>query len=499
MIKQAPTLGRIAAMVGFTLSVFLLLMFLWISFGGVLPLKPEGYHFRAAFPEAALLVEEADVRLAGVNVGKVKGKELAAGGRRTIAEIEIDERFAPIPRDTRAILRQKSLLGETYVALSPGSRGAGDLPEGALLRRSQVDGTVELDEIFGIFDEETRRNFQAWLHESGIATTGDYGRDFNDALGNAAPFFEDGADVLRPLDEQELALRRLVRNTGRAFAAISEEEGALRELIVGGEATFSALASRDESLAETFQVFPTFLRETRATVRRLERFARNTDPLVRDLRQPATDLAPTLRDLGDLSPKLERLFRDIDPLVEASRPGLPAAERVLAGAEPLLESVHLFMPELNPTLAYLSFARQQVAGFLSTGGSALAGTAVGETGTGGYSGAGEGEHYLPQAAIIDTRSLQRRETRPFWERGNAYVAPNAWARSIGLGVIESFDCDPNGGEQRDPSGSGPAAEPPCFAAPPLLFQDEKYPRLRRGLAPLVPAPEGREGNEPAIP
>jgi hypothetical protein len=116
---------------------------------------------------------------------------------------------------------------------------------------------------------------------------------------------------------------------------------------------------------------------------------------------------------------------------------------------------------------------------------------------GGYQGNGAGEHYLPQAAIIDTRSLMRRATRPPWDRGNAYVAPNAYARAIGLGVIESFDCDPNGGEQRDPSGSGVGAEPPCFVAPPLLFGDRKYPRLRRGRAPLVRAPEGREGNAPA--
>ena len=116
-----------------------------------------------------------------------------------------------------------------------------------------------------------------------------------------------------------MALRRVFRDTGRVFNAISREDGQLRGLITNGEATFGALASRDDALAETFQVFPTFLRETRATVRRLEDFARNTDPLVRDLREPADDLAPTLRDLGDLSPDLEKLFRDIDPLVRASR------------------------------------------------------------------------------------------------------------------------------------------------------------------------------------
>ena len=138
MNKHGPGIGGLAAIAGFTLSVGLLLTFLWIAFGGSLPTAPEGYRFKAAFPEAALLVNEADVRMAGVNVGKVKGKELAPGGRRTIADIEIDHRFAPIKRDARVMLRQKSLLGETYVEIAPGSRDAPDLPEGALLPRTNV-------------------------------------------------------------------------------------------------------------------------------------------------------------------------------------------------------------------------------------------------------------------------------------------------------------------------------------------------------------------------
>ena len=357
MNKNPPSLGRIAAMVGFTLSVAALLMFLWTAFGGTLPLAPQSYRFKAAFPEASLLVKEADVRMAGVNIGKVKSKELGPGGRTTLVEIELDDRFAPIGRDARAILRQKSLLGETYVELTPGSPEGKKLDDGGTLARANVDDTVELDEVFRVFDPETRDAFQQWLHEAGIVTSGRWARDFNDSLGNAAPFFEGGADLLRPLAEQEVALRRVFRDTGRVFNAVSREDGQLRGLITGGDATFGALASRDDALAETFAVFPTFLRETRATVRRLEAFARNTDPLVRDLREPARDLAPTLRDLGDLSPDLEKLFRDIDPLVRASRTGVPAAERFLKGAEPVLEATHTFMPELNPILSYLSFAR----------------------------------------------------------------------------------------------------------------------------------------------
>jgi hypothetical protein len=66
-------------------------------------------------------------------------------------------------------------------------------------------------------------------------------------------------------------------------------------------------------------------------------------------------------------------------------------------------------------------------------------------------------------------------------------------------VIESFDCDPGGGEQRQPAGSGGDSEPPCFVAPKQLFQDQQYPRLRAGHAPVVDAPSGTEGNSPATP
>ena len=98
MNKNAPSIGGMAAIVGFALSVVLLLTFLWIAFGGSLPTAPEGYRFKAAFPDAALLVVEADVRMAGVNVGKVKGKEL--GSRRPANDRGDRDRRRASPRSS---------------------------------------------------------------------------------------------------------------------------------------------------------------------------------------------------------------------------------------------------------------------------------------------------------------------------------------------------------------------------------------------------------------
>ena len=55
MQKQAPTFGRLLTMVLFALSCFGLLLFLWVSFGGPIPLEPQGYRFHVAFPEATQL------------------------------------------------------------------------------------------------------------------------------------------------------------------------------------------------------------------------------------------------------------------------------------------------------------------------------------------------------------------------------------------------------------------------------------------------------------
>jgi phospholipid/cholesterol/gamma-HCH transport system substrate-binding protein len=339
MIKQAPKLGSIVSMVVFTLSCFGLLLFLWLAFGGSIPLRPEGFRFNAGFQEAATLAVEADVRMAGVNIGKVKSKRLDAGGARTIVELEVASKYAPIPRDSRAILRQKTLLGETYVEISQGDKRAGMLDDGGTLPNAQVEPTVELDEIFDAFDPRTRAAFQEWMRELAKAIRGGRNQDLNDAFGNLEGFAVDGAKLLGVLDEQEIAVRRFVRNTGEVFAAINEREGALRELIVNSNNTFEATASRDEALADTFAIFPTFLAESRSTLRRLERFSTDTRPLVRDLKAPADDLGPTVRDLGELAPDLEALFRDLPPLIRASR-NLPELRRLLAGAEPVLAALN---------------------------------------------------------------------------------------------------------------------------------------------------------------
>jgi virulence factor Mce-like protein len=486
MIKKAPTLLQLAAMTGFVLSVVALLMMLWLQFGGTIPLRAEKYRFQASFDEAALLVEQADVRMAGIDVGKVVDKKLVDG--RSLATIELDEPYAPIPRDTRVLLRTKALLGETYVELTPGERAAGPLEDGDTLPRAAAQDAVQIDEIVRTFDEPTREAFQGWMHELARAIRLGRGEDLNDALGTLPGFVASGEDVLRVLNEEEPALRALIRNSGRALAAVNERRGQLGELIVNANNFMGALASRNESLAEAVLILPTFLNESRATLHRLRDFAADTRPLVRDLKPVADDLHPTLRDVGRLAPDLRQLFRNLDPLIDESERNLPAAADFIAGAEPVFESLHVYLPELNPILSFANFEQAQLADFITNGGGSLSATLPPFPGEGP-------RHYLRQYGVINSRGLGIARTRPAYERANAYPGPNYMTRGRALGIPEAFDCKPSGGPVRE-SKNG---EPPCYVAPRSLFDGRFFPRLQRGGAPLRPPPPGTLGSQPASP
>src|SRR5216117_4519735 len=129
-------------MAGFALSCFGLLLFLWLAFSGPIPLKPKGYRFQASFGEATQLAKEADVRISGVSVGKVKDIKTDKQTGRSDATIELESKYAPVPKDSRAILRQKTLLGETYVELTPGTKGVPKIPENGTLATTHVAPTV---------------------------------------------------------------------------------------------------------------------------------------------------------------------------------------------------------------------------------------------------------------------------------------------------------------------------------------------------------------------
>jgi ABC-type transporter Mla subunit MlaD len=501
MQKQAPSTARILVAVGFTLSCFALLLFLWVTFGGPVPFKPESYRFTADFPEAITLQKQADVRIGGVSVGKVKDISLAPDSEcqkdpttcnTTRATIEIDPQYAPISSDAQAILRQKTLLGETYVEITSGTRPApeqpsgdvqaqsgtidvgqlsgGDapepIPEGGHLAQTQVQDQTQIDEIFQGFDEQTRQSFQSWMQNAGIAVNG-RGLDLNDAFGNVGPFASDASDVLGTLRRQEQSLRTLVHDTGDVFAALTAHDQALAGAIVGGNRTFGALASQSQALSDTFKILPTFENEGRLTLDRLKGFAEDARPVFHDLRPVARDLSPTLRDVRRLAPKARQLFRNLDPLTKASLTGLPSLGSIVRELRPVMDNLDPFLSNLNPIVRWLDYQAPVVGDFLSNPSSSTSDFMPFQPGQGAPL------HLSRQMTIFTSESLSISQQRLNTNRGNGYLQPFAIGSFFPTTQAEIFpdhDCDntsnfQGGGSVTGGLGNGQVTSSPASSPP----------------------------------
>jgi phospholipid/cholesterol/gamma-HCH transport system substrate-binding protein len=107
------------------------------------------YAITIEFESAMNLPSGADVILDGIRVGEVRDIDVEAGSVAVKAAVAEDTR---IPSDIRAIVRQNTLLGDTYVALvrEPDSRVTGFLDEGGTVPLARTTSPPQLEDTMAV-------------------------------------------------------------------------------------------------------------------------------------------------------------------------------------------------------------------------------------------------------------------------------------------------------------------------------------------------------------
>ncbi|MGA8744279.1 MAG: MlaD family protein [Solirubrobacterales bacterium] len=434
MSKRAPSTKQLLAIAAFALSCFGILLFLWISFGGPTPFKAKPYEIKIPFNSATQLAEQSDVRISGVDVGKVQSIALAPNRKQALATIYIEDKYAPLPLSTRAILRTKTLLGETYVELTPGSRNGPKLADGATVPNAQVEQSVQLDEIFRTFNPRTRAAFQSWMQEASVAIGGQ-GASLSAALGELDPTFTEFDRLFRILDTQRLAVRQLFSNGAVALSALRGRQGELASLIRNSNAVFQTTARRDTEIEEIFRAFPTFLDQSKLTLAALRSFSLNADPLMRQLVPVAEQLSPTIIAFGKLAPQAKGLFEGLAPVIALAPSGFPALRKLFRDEfPPLLRALDPFLRNLNPILTGLGLYKHEITGVMANLGVASNAILPEETGV-------AAQHYLRTMGPLNPESLATFGHRLTTNRSSAY-SPPLWANSLisGLPSFETRQC-----------------------------------------------------------
>jgi ABC-type transporter Mla subunit MlaD len=456
---RTPKASTIAVLALFALSCFGIGLFLWKTFGGTVPLEPAGYRVHVLFgAEATQLTQNSEVRISGVKIGKVMSTR--PKGRRIDALIELERPYAPLPADARAVVRFKTLLGESFVEMSPGDKDGPKVADGGQLPTRNVASTQTVDEVLSTFDRPTRRAFKRFLTDFATATKG-RGESINSLLGNAAPAASDLHRLATVLDAEGPALSTLIRDSGRALNRIGDRAADVRTLVGAGDEVLGATAAQDRALTETVRLLPGFLGRLRHTMTGVDAATADAGPALRTLRPVAPLVRPALQGTVELIPQLRTAFRRIDPIVRDSRRTLPALTRLLRASRPVVDALHPAGRELVPVLQLLELYRRDVVGSLANGAASAEGTVA-------------GKQAVRIGLTINNEDTLGQPSRQGSSRWNPYYAPG---RAIDFWAgHEALDC------RKTSNPTVPVGTPPpCVQAAPWTFQGatRQYPHLQR--------------------
>ena len=244
----------------------------------------------------------SDVLIAGAKAGTVR--DIGLDGTQTLVTIAVDDAYAPLHADARVTVRPKSLLGEKYVALDPGTSDA--LASGSRLPQQQVARSVELQDVVNSLDQPTREKLRTLIVALGGGLAGrgldtnqtiDYGRQDLDHLAAIAQTLsardQDLQKVIQGLDQVTAELARsdrrqqlgeLIKNSEALLHSLSQQDAQIKATL---QATNAALGRSDTALSGTAAQLNSIFRQAPVTVHLLNGltrdFASNTDLLVGDL------------------------------------------------------------------------------------------------------------------------------------------------------------------------------------------------------------------------
>jgi phospholipid/cholesterol/gamma-HCH transport system substrate-binding protein len=293
------------------------------------------------------------VNIAGVEVGQISSVKLKDG--KAVIGMDIEREHARIYRDATVLLRPKTGLKDMVAELNPGTKDAGELPEGEPIPASQTLPDVNLDEILASLDADTRDYLRVLL---GDASTGlrDNGRQLAQTLRRIEPT----ARYSRKVNEQLATRRHNIKRVIHNFSLLTEELGnkdtQLADFIENSNAVFATFASQDAHLREAVRELPDALGETTTTLTKVDRLARVLGPTLEDLRPGARALGPALRETRPfLTTTTPILKNEIRPFTRAALPAVkelrPAMQDLAAATPDLYRSFKVVNVLLN-TLAY---------------------------------------------------------------------------------------------------------------------------------------------------
>ncbi|WP_354700608.1 hypothetical protein DSM112329_00889 [Paraconexibacter sp. AEG42_29] len=359
---------KVMALIGFVIICMALFLYLFTSAGGRLRVNSP-YTVSTLVPDALNIVNNSDVRKDGIRIGRVRSIE--PEGDISKIKFEIEKKGQDVVfKDATIRVRTKTLVGESYLDIEPGTPASGKLADGSTIPLDQSKEVVPLERILSSFDAKTRNEVRRNLRGIGVGLDGD-GQNLNKLFGTINPVVDNGVRLGNILQPQRKQLAALIGNTGVVLEALGERTEAFRSLVRDARSTADAVVDRDDKLRESLQELPATLDRAKSSVNKLASFSTSATPVFRSLKISSRSLSPAITDLGPAAKSARTLFRELRPFLDKADPLLSELSPASKKLRTIISPLDAFLRQVDPTANYLKDYNDELGAFFANVGAAV--------------------------------------------------------------------------------------------------------------------------------
>ncbi|GAB4009132.1 MlaD family protein [Nocardioides ultimimeridianus] len=311
------------------------------------------FEFAAEFSNAAGVQPSAvqEVRIAGVNVGRITAAQPEADGRAKLT-LSIDPE-QKIYSNAQLILRTKSPLNIMYVEMNPGGPPGTLLKEGQTIPVSQTERPVQPYEILDKLDDHTRAALTSLFDQAAVALR-TAPKDLPASLDATRRTMLTWQPIINQLDQRRSNISSLVSNFA-VFAKTTGTDGQRVQVLLSSmRKTLDALGTRDKQLSQTIKALPAFTGHLSTSMTKVTRLARTLNPTLADLDKASGKLPTALDKLGSTVNGIHKTVRAAGPLATDAGPVVHDLSSFSFQADPALR-------DLRPVAGYLPRAATLVS------------------------------------------------------------------------------------------------------------------------------------------
>jgi phospholipid/cholesterol/gamma-HCH transport system substrate-binding protein len=318
-------------------------------------LESKPFELKAEFSSAQAVVpgQGQTINVAGVEVGQVEDVHLENGA--AVVTFGIDRSYLPIYKNATILLRPRTGLQDMFFQLDPGTKSAGEIPDGGTVPLQNTAPDVNIDEILSALDGDTQAYLRLLLIGAGQGLKGE-GKNLGKVLGSLGPINRDLDRLNSMVAQRRHELADLVHNLGVLTREIGRHKGDVVSFIRANNDALSAIGAQDPNVQRAVALLPSTLATAETTFGKVNSLAHELGPAFNALRPFARHLDAMNTSVRELARSATPVIQhQIRPFVRSARPDLPplrVAAKRYSKASPKLTTLGKEINRLANMAAY---------------------------------------------------------------------------------------------------------------------------------------------------